>query len=585
MVQTDGSRLYVGDSLDDIVTAQRSLSQHQSLEDVSGSLAKEIPHSGSVLVLSSQHALKLDLEEQSIRSYRGAVIPWERRRVTLPGTVTAIGIAGKRRAKVMYGQQYSTPMSALVTRWQQSIDQDHFSTLMTILGSGRGNLDGAVTAAFDQQYLWDDVLVSRVKNYLRSWWSPSEEPQPKQQQRLDVYCAARSQSRDVICQVNAVHAEERQEFADLLRRVTDTATYACTFAPYIILTGETKENTRLVHALENPGRRLGLQGTSMHTILGARAGSYRAIPELLQEVNGRAKDRRKRSDDDLPWHLNLIGVDHINRATAGEGISLAILDTGVDKDHPEIAHLFQRDSIGYNFVTSSQDVFDDNGHGTHVCGLVAGSAVGVAPAAEVWIGKVLSEQGYGSEGWIVRGIEWSVKKKVGIINMSLGAGNSSEMEEDVIRHAISKGTLVCAAAGNESVGPSYPASYDGVLSVAAVDRQKNHAYFSNVDPTVDIAAPGVDVVSSFPGGQYAAMSGTSMATPLVTGAAAAVASVKQSDGLALAEYLMEHAEQLGNRKDPENADKYGAGLVRPDQCLKRATHDVKGGTNHGRTTQ
>ena len=260
-------------------------------------------------------------------------------------------------------------------------------------------------------------------------------------------------------------------------------------------------------------------------------------------------------------HLVQIGVPQAHKVTKGEGVNVAIIDTGADISHQELAGKIV---AGYDFVNDRDGCYDDNGHGTHVAGLVAGTRVGAAPGVSLYVAKALDAQGTGSEAGIGLGIDWAISQGVHLINTSLGSRYPSPLEEELARAASQKGIIWCAAAGNESRGKSYPAAYNGVVSVAAVDADNEHAWFSNIDDTVDVSAPGVDIVSCVPGG-YASHSGTSMASPLACGVAALIASTSCS---AIEEALESSAQPLGA------SDTYGAGLVRADKAVCADVHKI-----------
>ncbi|WP_344679061.1 S8 family serine peptidase [Saccharopolyspora taberi] len=232
----------------------------------------------------------------------------------------------------------------------------------------------------------------------------------------------------------------------------------------------------------------------------------------------------------------------------GEGTTVAVLDTGVDQTHPDLA---DREAGERNF-TDSADAADHYGHGTHVASTVAGTGAfsqgkyrGIAHGSKLLDGKVLNDSGAGQESWIIAGMEWAAEQKADVVNLSLGGGDTPEvdpLEEAVNRLSASSGSLFVIAAGNsgpspESVGS--PGSADAALTVGAVDRQDGLAQFSSRGPRVgdgaikpDITAPGVGIVAALHGdgtigepvdGRYTALSGTSMATPHVAGAAALLA--------------------------------------------------------------
>ena len=219
----------------------------------------------------------------------------------------------------------------------------------------------------------------------------------------------------------------------------------------------------------------------------------------------------------------------------GAGIKVAVIDTGIDCGHQDLAGGCV---YGANFVNSSQ-AFDDNGHGTHVGGIIAArqngiGVIGVAPEATVYAVKVMDSTGSGSWSAVAMGIDWAVKNGMHVINMSLGAAVGSQAAADAIAKAEAAGVLIVASAGNSgccnTVG--YPGAYDGVLAVAAVDSNEVRASFSSTGPQVDVAAPGVAIRSTVPTGScslcdpsgFMWLSGTSMAAPHVAGLGALLRS-------------------------------------------------------------
>ncbi len=267
------------------------------------------------------------------------------------------------------------------------------------------------------------------------------------------------------------------------------------------------------------------------------------------------------------WNIEMVGGDL--ESTSGEGMTIAVIDTGIDYRHQEISDNFGEDK-GYNFVRDKEDPMDDNGHGTHVAGTVAGDNTGVAKNCQLKAYKVLNKRGSGSIIDIVRAIDRSIEEQVDVINMSLGSSYRNEAEEDACLHAYKKGIGVVASAGNNGKGYSYPATYEGVVSVAAVDKNKNHADFSNINDSLDISAPGVNIKSSYPGNKYSELSGTSMSSPHVAGALGVVKNhlMRQDIPGKMYDRMRETAEYLGEHI------KFGEGLLRVDKMLKEPS--VKG---------
>ena len=264
------------------------------------------------------------------------------------------------------------------------------------------------------------------------------------------------------------------------------------------------------------------------------------------------------------WNLSMVGAYYAQSITKGKNVKVGVIDTGVDYKHKELKHLF-RSEKGYDFVLEKPDGFDYNGHGTHVAGIIGGKTTGIAPEVTMYSLRILDEEGSGYEFDLIRAIEWAMDKKLDIVNMSLGSAYASVALADICKEASQKMILVAAAGNDGTEMPNYPAALDGVISVAAIDESKEHAYFSNIHETVDISAPGVDIYSTFPYNEYRYLSGTSMATPHVTGSLALLRSISKTN---LYENIMKStAEKLdyNGSYDPELV--FGAGLIRIDRML------------------
>ncbi len=268
------------------------------------------------------------------------------------------------------------------------------------------------------------------------------------------------------------------------------------------------------------------------------------------------------------WHLTNIGAYAAHQYATGSGVNVGIIDTGADYKHPEIAARFGSNK-GVDLVYG-KDPMDQNGHGTHVSGLVAGKSVGVATNCTLYAIRVLDENGSGSEVGVMQGIEWAMDNDLDIINMSLGSAYATRAFEELCTLAYRQGMVIVAAAGNDGGRyKSYPAAFgESVIAVAAVDNNNSHAYFSNMWETNDISAPGVDVLSSFPGGRYKKLSGTSMASPLACGTL--TLGLELADSSLLEGTLADTAKELGFGMDPdEQREWYGAGLAQADALCRR----------------
>ncbi|MFD8853630.1 S8 family serine peptidase [Streptomyces sp. NPDC059604] len=268
---------------------------------------------------------------------------------------------------------------------------------------------------------------------------------------------------------------------------------------------------------------------------GARSFSAAGPKKLWldRKVRATLDKSTKQVGADLAWAA---GYD-------GKGTKVAVLDTGVDAEHPDLKG---RIAASENF-TDSDSTDDRQGHGTHTISTVGGSGAasdgrkkGVAPGADLLAGKVLNDSGSGAESWIIAGMQWAVDQKADVVSMSLGSPEPTDCTDPMSvaaeELAQSKGTLFVIAAGNS--GPtantvSSPGCAPSVLTVGAVDRDDSTAQFSSRGPAIvshtlkpEIAAPGVAISAAAAGGRgvyaYQSMSGTSMATPHVAGAAAIV---------------------------------------------------------------
>lgn len=281
-------------------------------------------------------------------------------------------------------------------------------------------------------------------------------------------------------------------------------------------------------------------------------------------------------ESEFTWGLQATNVPR--SAFTGKGQKVAVLDTGFDLKHPDYPH---REVLAESFVPGSKPQ-DGHGHGTHVIGTACGPKepyhmprYGIACEASIHAGKVLDDTGGGGDGWILSGINWSISKGCRVTSMSLGAevrlGDPySKVFETAAKRGLKKGTLIVAAAGNESerrtgsfAPVGHPANCPSVMAVGALDPKLRVPYFSNrgfdtKGGQLDIAAPGVDVHSSFPMPErYRRLSGTSMATPHVAGIAALLA---ESNPTATALELWTLITQTARRL-PLLATDVGAGLV------------------------
>jgi subtilisin family serine protease len=205
------------------------------------------------------------------------------------------------------------------------------------------------------------------------------------------------------------------------------------------------------------------------------------------------------SSQTIPYGVTMVNAPAVWSKTTGEGVRVAVMDTGISMYHPDRGNVVDSAS----FVTD-ETVEDFDGHGTHTSGTIAAAdndigVVGVAPQADLLIAKVMDNFGTGQTSWLISGIEWAVDNNAKVINMSLGSYDFSSALETTCNNALAAGTLLVAAAGNDNTStPCYPAALDSVISVMAVDQSKAKASFSNYGSTIALAAPGVNVYSTVP---------------------------------------------------------------------------------------
>lgn len=224
----------------------------------------------------------------------------------------------------------------------------------------------------------------------------------------------------------------------------------------------------------------------------------------------------------VPWGINKVNAPETQAlGFDGTGIKVAIIDTGVDYNHPDLAANYLG---GYDYVNNDNDPMDDHSHGTHVAGTVLGidneiGVLGVAPNAGFYALKAADSTGYCSYSDIIASINWAVNNNADVITMSLGGSYSSTLKA-ACDNAYNNGVVVVGAAGNTGGSVIYPAGYDSVIAVAATDSSNNRASWSSYGPQVELSAPGVSIYSTMPGSSYGYKSGTSMATPHVTGVVA-----------------------------------------------------------------
>lgn len=272
------------------------------------------------------------------------------------------------------------------------------------------------------------------------------------------------------------------------------------------------------------------------------------------------------------WALTRLKAEQVWTSTQAAGMKIAIIDTGVAQ-HEDLAN--SRILPGIDLSGAAGDGRNDgNGHGTHCAGIIGATLnnnvgiAGLAPAVSIIPVKVLDDSGSGYDSAVAQGITWATDHGANVISLSLGGPDYTEALDVAAQYAISHGVIVIAAAGNERQTGSpveYPGALPGVVAVAATGQNDSFGSFSNAGSYVDLSAPGVSILSTLPGNQYASWSGTSMATPYVAAAAALVQARAAAElgTLAVPELtavLTGTADDLG---PPGRDNDYGFGLIDP----------------------
>ena len=258
---------------------------------------------------------------------------------------------------------------------------------------------------------------------------------------------------------------------------------------------------------------------------------------------------------------------------------IAIVDSGINLNHPEFAG---RLVPGYDFINNDGDPTDDHGHGTHVAGIAAAGingfgTVGVCPECKVMPVKVLNQRNGGTWGTVSKGILFAVDNGADVINLSLGATITSTTLISSVQYALANGVVIVAAAGNmASSNPFYPAAVPGVIGVSGTDSQDQYWQVSDYGDYIDVAAPAVNIYSSYHDlantSGYAYMSGTSMASPFVSGLVGLILSRRPNLTVDEVTALLEKtAKDLG---DPGRDPLYGFGRVDAHQALVAANDGI-----------
>jgi len=288
------------------------------------------------------------------------------------------------------------------------------------------------------------------------------------------------------------------------------------------------------------------------------------------------------------WALDRVAFEGAWNVTRGKGVKVAVIDSGVDGNHEDLGGSVLH---GIDYINPGSDGRNDpNGHGTHVAGVIAAHVnnargiAGAAPDVKILPVRVLDANGGGVASNVAKGIIWAADHGARVINLSLGGGQAPGIQE-AIKYANSKDSVVLAAGGNDGQSgndPMYPAAYPEAIAVAGVDSNLNHMSIGNTGKYIDVAAPGVGIVSTWGSSNtaYASATGSSMATPYAAAAAALIVSENPNASVERVTHLLEaSATDLGaGGVDPV----FGHGLINPLGALAAAQPRPKGFGAKGR---
>jgi type VII secretion-associated serine protease mycosin len=328
-------------------------------------------------------------------------------------------------------------------------------------------------------------------------------------------------------------------------------------------------------------------GAGTPTVTKLRADSPAAAVELASQLDAQpgvvaAPTTRLRAFEAVnpeplapsQWNLPMVGATDAWAFSQGAGVVVAVIDTGLDAAHPDLAGRVLPEIDLLPEVTPAPE---QNGHGTRVASLIAGSLngggmAGVAPQATILPISALDPAGYGDSSTVARAIIAAADAGARVINLSLGGPDKDPILDQACAYAFTKGAIVVAAGGNSYLNGNqvqYPAASPNVLAVASVDRTGTPSGFSNTGPHIDIAAPGEGILAALPGGGYDEESGTSFAAPHVAAAVALVLAANPALTSAEAASVVQMTaadDASGNGRD----DQLGQGIVRADRAVATA---------------
>lgn len=264
----------------------------------------------------------------------------------------------------------------------------------------------------------------------------------------------------------------------------------------------------------------------------------------------------------IPWGIKRVGAEKVWRFTQGERVRVAVIDTGIAFDHPDLKNNIKG---GINILKPYLPPYDHNGHGTHVSGTIGAvnnqlGVVGVAPKVNLFAVKAFNKDGTAKLSDIIKAIDWCIEHRMNIINMSFGFNEPNNSFKEAIIKAQQAGILMIAASGNKGTRGrlEYPAQFDEVVAVSSINEKNEISDFSTIGPNVDLTAPGEKITSTWLNNSFRELSGTSMSVAHVTGVAALILSKYPNMS---SEQIKSYLGQSATRLRDISSYAQGAGVV------------------------
>lgn len=317
-----------------------------------------------------------------------------------------------------------------------------------------------------------------------------------------------------------------------------------------------------VYILKAPEQKVSISASALAETLAKHPAVEYAEPDYIASVDWTPNDQYWAQQ----WGPKKVASTQAWDVTRGSSSTMiAVVDTGVDLNHPDLASKVRTD-IDYDFVNNDSTAQDDNGHGTHVAGIAAAATnnstgvAGMCPNCSILPVKVLNAAGSGSYSAIASGIRYAADRGAKVINLSLGGSAGSSTLQSAVNYANSMGSLLICAAGNSNTSaPSYPAYYSPCVAVAATDQNDRKASFSNYGSWVDTSAPGSSIYATYYNDTYASLSGTSMAAPHAAGLAGLLFSQGRSQSAVRTRLTSStYTDPVGSSNIPRRINAYKA---------------------------